>query len=155
MTGTSAVGPFLRLLSLGDVAAIRFKRYRALSIELYILHPLVWHVDVGKDRLDRAFGAASITIKAVERIDVKHRFVLVEALCRAHDYAIGVLAIVTRLANDVRHGPGILLGEESIERPALSYARDAPRQPISFPFARSARAGENCNLQVRILNEQI
>src|SRR5262249_59924368 len=74
-----------------------------LRVERRVVRPLWRHVGFGEDRLDRAFGHARLAIDAIIRVDPKHHVVLVEALHRADRDAVGILAVVTRLANGVSH----------------------------------------------------
>jgi hypothetical protein len=56
-----------------------------------------------KDRLDRAFGNASFAVDALIGMDVEDLLPFVEALDRANDHAVGVLAAEAGLANNVSH----------------------------------------------------
>ena len=74
-----------------------------VGVQRRVARPLRRHVGLGEDRLDRAFRHARLAVDAVDRVDVQHHVVLVEALDRADGHAIGVLAVVARFANGVRH----------------------------------------------------
>ena len=94
-------------------AEVRFAAHflegcRFLRVQRRKLRPLRRDIGLGIDRLDGAFRNTRLTIDAVDRVDVEHRLVLVETLYGADDYAIGVLAIVARLANGVSHARSIL-----------------------------------------------
>src|SRR5947209_6092015 len=56
-----------------------------------------------KDRLHGAFWLTGIAINALNRVDIQHLFTFPETITRAYHHAIGVLAAVTRLSNDIRH----------------------------------------------------
>src|SRR5262245_46529131 len=97
-----ALRPFLRRLLLGDVAGI-FQCGAAFRIQLDVARPLGRAVRLNVNGLDRAFRHAGLAVDAVVRIDVQHLLVLVEALHRTDDAAVGVLAVVTRSSDDVSH----------------------------------------------------
>src|SRR5262245_8135939 len=99
-----ALGPFLGILFLCDMALARgLEGGRALGIHRSKAGPLGGNVRFDEDGFDRAFRDASFAVDAVDRVDIKHLFVLIEALYRANDHAVGVFAIVARLANGVSH----------------------------------------------------
>src|SRR5262249_52605951 len=56
-----------------------------------------------ENRLDGAFRHARLAVDALFGVDVQHRLPLVKALHPAHDDAIRVFAIETRLSYDVSH----------------------------------------------------
>jgi hypothetical protein len=56
-----------------------------------------------KDGLDGAFDTARVAINALIRIDVKHPVAFVEAIARAHHYAVCVLAAEAWGSHDVGH----------------------------------------------------
>ena len=56
-----------------------------------------------EDGFVRALGHARLAVDALFRVDVEHLVVLVEAFDRTDGDAVGVLAIVTGLANNMRH----------------------------------------------------
>ena len=49
------------------------------------------------------YSSVRFAVDAVVRVDVEHRVVLVEALHRADDAAVGVFALVAAFGDDVRH----------------------------------------------------
>src|SRR5262249_26692933 len=77
-----------------------------------------------------ALRHACLAVDAVLRVDVQHLLILPEALDRADGHAIGVLAVVARLANDVSHrnspfsewGPTWGQTRGLIEKPTSSIA---------------------------------
>src|SRR5262249_16429535 len=95
--------PQLRLLRFRDVAASRFQRSHSFRVELDVLRPRLRHIPFVEDRLDGTFRDARLAIDTLYRIDVEHLLVLIEAFHWAYGYAIGVLAIAARLANDEGH----------------------------------------------------
>src|SRR4030095_16615423 len=100
-----AVRPFLGGLLLGDVGGTAggLQRGGALRVELDVARPLCRRVRLREDRLDRALRDARLAVDAVFRVDVEHHLVLVEALYRADDATVGVLAVVTGRGDDVGH----------------------------------------------------
>src|SRR5262245_20094772 len=72
-------------------------------VQRRIALPLRGHIRLRENRLDRAFRHACLAVDAVARIDVKHHVVLIEAFHRTYGHAVGVLTIVARFANSVRH----------------------------------------------------
>src|SRR5262249_5597013 len=76
---------------------------RALRVERRKVRPLRRHIGLGEDRFDRTLRNACLAVDAIIRIDVKHHVVLVETLHRADCDTIGILAVMTRLANSVSH----------------------------------------------------
>ena len=65
--------------------------------------PLGGNIGVMKYCFDRALRNARLAIDAVDRVDVELAVVLVEAIARANNHAVGVFAIVTRLTDDISH----------------------------------------------------
>jgi hypothetical protein len=61
-----------------------------------------------EDGFDRAFRNTRFAVDAFFRVNVEHLLPFVEALYRANDYTISVLAGETRFANDVRHDSFLL-----------------------------------------------
>src|SRR5262245_33934094 len=100
-----AVRPFLGGLLFGDVggSAGGLQRGGPLRVELDVARPLGRGVRLGVDGLDRALRDARLAVDAVLRVDVEHHLVLVEALYRADDAAVGVLTVVARRGDDVSH----------------------------------------------------
>ena len=96
---------FFGVVLLGDVGlpALSLEDGGFLGVQRRVMRPLRRHVGFRKDRLHRALRHARLAVDAVLRIDVQHHIVLIEALDRADGHAIGVLAIVTRFANSMRH----------------------------------------------------
>src|SRR5581483_9878350 len=105
-----ALRPFLRVLLFGDMAFATgfFQRCGLLSIELSVLGPLSRDIGFGEDGFYRTLGHACLAIDAIHGVDVEHHVVLIEALDRADDDAIGVLAIVTGFATGVSHARSFL-----------------------------------------------
>src|SRR5262245_55031145 len=98
-----ARGPLLRLLPFGDVAAAVLQRRRPLGVERDEVVPPGRHVALEEDGPDGALRHAGAAVDAVLRVDVQHPLVLVEALHRTDGHAVGVLAVVARLGDDVTH----------------------------------------------------
>src|SRR5262245_48239693 len=66
-----ALGPFLGVLLLGDVALTALlEGGRALGVELGEAGPLGGDVGLGENGLDRALGHAGLAVDAVRRVDV-------------------------------------------------------------------------------------
>jgi hypothetical protein len=65
---------------------------------------LIRHGDIEENRLDWAFGHASLAIDALFGVDKELHFIVVKALARTNGNAVGVLAVMTRFANYKRHG---------------------------------------------------
>src|SRR5829696_4081578 len=104
-------GPLLRGLLFGDVAGV-LEGGRLLGVQLHVAGPLGRGVGLGEDGLDRALGDARLAVDAVVRVDVQHHLVLVEALHRTDDTAVGVLAVVTGGGDDVSHESGSVLSAD-------------------------------------------
>src|SRR5690349_19247292 len=98
-----ALGPFLGVLLLGDLAAAVLEGRGALGVLRREAGPLGRDVRFGKDRLDGALRHARLAVDAVDRIDPQHHVVLVEALDGTDDTAVRVLAVVARLAYHMGH----------------------------------------------------
>ena len=79
-----------------------------LGIQLREARPLRRHGAFHEDGLDRALGNARLAIDAIDRIDIEHHVVLVEAFNRADDAAIGVFAIVA--VGGIVHVTGKVVG---------------------------------------------
>lgn len=69
------------------------------------------HVVLMEDGFDGAFGHAGFAIDAFVRMDIEDLLAFVEALDRANDDAVGVLAAEAGLANNVGHGGNELVSE--------------------------------------------
>ena len=82
------------------------KRSHAFRIQSDEMAPLRRNSDVWKYCLDGALALARIAVSALIRIDVELRIVLIKAIAGTNGDAVGVLAIVARLANDVGHDRG-------------------------------------------------
>src|SRR5258708_900053 len=76
---------------------------RQLGVELRVFLPFLGKVVFVEDGFDGTLGNARLTVNALLGVDVQHRLPLIEALYRAHDDAIRVFAIETRLGYDVSH----------------------------------------------------
>lgn len=76
---------------------------RHLGVDLDVLLPLFWYLDVRKDRLHGAFTPACIAIDALFRVDVEHVVALAKAVAGANGYTIGILAAITRFGNHISH----------------------------------------------------
>src|SRR5207245_7812979 len=101
-----ALRPFFGILLFGDVRfTARFLQYgRFLGVQRSELRPLRRDIGFGVDRFYRALRDTGFAIDTIDRVDVEHYVVLVETLYGTNHHTIGVLAIVARLANGVRHG---------------------------------------------------
>jgi hypothetical protein len=91
-------------------------------------------VGFGINCLNRALRNTCFTIDTIDRVDVKHRLILVETLHRADDNTIGVLAIMARLANGVSHARSILSPMRR-KKPAKADPEQRPGMspPHAFP----------------------
>ena len=105
-----AAGPFLGVLLFGDmrIAALGLQLGGLLRVDLRPVRPLGGNIGLGEDRFDGTLRHARFTVNAVDRVDIQHHVILPEAFDRADDAAIGVLAIVARLADSVSHTEQIL-----------------------------------------------
>jgi len=56
----------------------------------------------------RTLRNAGFAVDAFVRMNIEHLFPLVEALDRAYDYTVGVLASETGFGNDMCHGVNLL-----------------------------------------------
>jgi hypothetical protein len=65
--------------------------------------PLRRHFIFPKNCFNGALALAGIAIDARIRVDVEHLLAFPEAIARTDDYAIGVLAAVTGLSDDIGH----------------------------------------------------
>ena len=80
-----------------------------VAVHLNEMLPLVGHIVLKENRIDRANGFASATVNALVRVDVKHHFALVfvlprmDAINRASLYAGSVFSADARLADDASH----------------------------------------------------
>src|SRR5690606_38390818 len=95
---------------LGDHRALR----RKLSVQRGVVFPLFREVVFVEDGLDRTFGNARLAVDAFIRMDVEHRLTLVKTLDRTDDNAVGVLAVETRLRNDVSHAAPLPRGRSQM-----------------------------------------
>lgn len=99
-----AAWAFFGVLLFGDVAITRgLDGGGAFGVHWRVVLPLRRDIGLGEDRFDRAFRYAGFAIDAIAWIDVKKHVILIEALNRTNRHAIGVLAIVARFANSMRH----------------------------------------------------
>ena len=80
-----------------------------LGIELDVFFPFLRDVVRQEDRFDGAFGHTGLAVDAFVRMNLNHHLAFVKTFNRTDNYAICVLAPVTRLANDVRHNPSFTL----------------------------------------------
>src|SRR5262249_20061593 len=76
----------------------------------------------GEDRFHRALRDTRFAVDAIDGVNVQHHVVLVETLYRADNGAVGVLAIVARLADGVSHA---CLGPFFGAQPAQADRRSA------------------------------
>jgi hypothetical protein len=97
-----AAWAFFGVLLIGDVA-ITFQFGGAFFIDLDIALPLCRDVVFRVNGFDRALGDAGFAVDAVIGVNVEHRIVLIEALDRANNATISVLAIVASFGDDVGH----------------------------------------------------
>ena len=74
-----------------------------LGVQRREVLPLVGQVVLVEDRLDRALRDAGLAVDALVRVDVEHLGPFVEAIDRADDHAVGVLAVEAGLGDDVSH----------------------------------------------------
>ena len=86
-----------------------------------------------EDGFDRAFRDAGFAVDALIRMDEEHRLAFVKAFDRADDDAVSVLAVETRLGDDVSQGfPSLQL---ALQNYRLVIGRRIVR-PQSFPRPR-------------------
>ena len=108
----SARRTFLWLLSFRDRSVPRrSQRCGSVLVQCDVVLPLRGYIDIGINRLDRAFRQARFAVDARARIDVEHRLILKEAIARTNCHTVSVFAIATRLRNDKSHSLA-LLGHE-------------------------------------------
>ena len=67
-----------------------------------------------EDGFDGTFGDASLAVDALFRVDVEHRFSLVETLDRTDNDAVGVFAVEARLGDDVGHSAPFSPAQNSV-----------------------------------------
>src|SRR5262249_59175726 len=103
-----AVRPFLGILFSGDVAFAADGLELGTFVGVYLrpVGPLGRHIGLDEDRFDGALRHARLAIDAIYRVDVQHHVILIKALDRTDDTAVGVLTVIARFANDVRHRKG-------------------------------------------------
>ena len=87
--------------------------------------PLFGDIVFVEDGFDRSLGNAGLTIDAFVRMDIEDLFTLVEALDRANDDAVGVLASEARFANDVGHETFLLSTIQVLTTQALEHDIDS------------------------------
>src|SRR5262245_57949825 len=109
-----------RLFLFGDDRTLR----RELGVELLVVLPLFGKVVFVKNRFHWTLGNARLAVDALFGVDVQHRLPLIKALYRAHDDAIRVFAVETRLGYDVGHYSVLSLesGRFSGQKPMFSTA---------------------------------
>jgi hypothetical protein len=90
-------------LAFRDVVTVLFQDGRPLCVELNELDPRAGNLGFMEDGFHRAFRDARLAVDAMLWIDVELGAILVKALARADDHAVGVLAVLARLANDIGH----------------------------------------------------
>ena len=88
-----------RLFPLGDDFAL----WCHFGVQLRKGCPFFRHVVFVENGFHGTFGHTGLTIDTFVRMDVKHLLAFVEALYRANDHTIGVLAGETGLCYYVRH----------------------------------------------------
>lgn len=93
------------------------------GIERDIVSPLFRYIVFVKNRLDRTFRDAGITIDAMFGIDEQHVLPLVKAVAGTDDDAIGIFAVETGFCNDECHDRLLLRRGFQRERQTLSGKR--------------------------------
>jgi hypothetical protein len=93
----------LRLLPFCDRWAQPFELGGAFRVQFNEPYPRIRNCGVRKDRFHGAFRSTAVAVDAVLRGNVELHVVSVEAFAWADDNAIGVLAVVARLANNKGH----------------------------------------------------
>lgn len=74
------------------------------SVEFDVAGPLRGNGRLGENRLYGASGNASAAVDAIIGVDDQHIVILVKTLDRALDYAVGILAVLARFGDHMRHG---------------------------------------------------
>src|SRR5260370_31301829 len=110
-----ALRTFFGIPLFGDMrfTAHLFQRRGFFGVHGSVLYPLGRDIGLRVNGLHRALWHTGFTIDAVDGIDVEHRIILVKTLHGTDDNAIGVLAIVARLANGVSHTRSVLSSDEA------------------------------------------
>jgi hypothetical protein len=67
------------------------------------MSPALRYFVLTKDGFNGTFGHASIAIDTRFRVDIEHLLAFPKTIAGAHDHAIGVLATMTRLSDDIGH----------------------------------------------------
>src|SRR5262249_35803851 len=129
----------------------------ALRVELHEVPPLLRHIAFKEDGVHRALRLARVAVDARVRIDVQHHVILVEALHRADDYAVGELAIAARFAHNIGHrryslckvswGTRALIGSiRAADRAQTAIERNDNRGPTlgKGECSRLSAAAERC-----------
>lgn len=73
------------------------------SVELNKFVPLLWDVCFVENCFDWTLDSACVAVDALVWVDVKHLFVLVEAVTRADNDTVGIFAAEAGSGNDVGH----------------------------------------------------
>jgi hypothetical protein len=129
-----------RLFFFGDDGALRGE----FSIELLVILPFFGKVVFMEDGFHRALRNARLAVDAFFRVNVEHRFTLVKALHRAHDDAIRVFAVETRLGYDVGHYSVLSLAFR-VKNPAFDCIVVVVLQSVKGPFSPISQGWESPN----------
>jgi hypothetical protein len=74
-----------------------------LCVESGEVFPFLREVVLVEDRLDRALRNTGLAVDALIRMDIEHLCPFIEAIDRADNDTIGVLAVEARLGDNVSH----------------------------------------------------
>lgn len=116
--------------------------------------PLRWDIGLGENRFHRAFRDTCLAVNAIDRIDIQHFVVLVEALHRANDAAIGVLAVETGFANRVSHVQSFLSTDQRPGRNGWETPM-VPRCPDSGSLFSHASAKRSRPRRGKVYNSKL
>ncbi len=103
-------------LLLGDAWALRSH----LGVQFLVGCPLAWQIVFVENGRNRAFRNAGFAVDAFIRVNEENRFAFVEALDRANNDAVGVLAVKAWFGDDMSHLSN--LSDRQI-RPTQTYKR--------------------------------
>lgn len=88
------------------VGDLRTER-RLILVDGNPFFPLFRDIGLRKDCFHRTFRNAGAAVYALICVNVEHVLIFIETIDRAHFNAIGILAIVARFTDDIRHAKSL------------------------------------------------